>query len=100
MNETEAPEHLSGYIPETVPEPEPMLNPWRVLKRDEKADSPFIGAVWIELATISSVYSYSYPGVDEVGALGGAGEYLLIGEHSTKTLVIEAVTKLPAGRER
>jgi hypothetical protein len=83
----------ADHSPDEVIEPEPMLNPWRVLKRDEKADSAFVGAVWVELATLSGKYTYTSPDVDEIGALGGAGEYLLIGEHTTKTVEIEAFTR-------
>lgn len=51
---------------------------WRIFKRDEKADSVFIGPVWCEIGAAAAETSYWFGEIQTLGALGGAGEYMLI----------------------
>ncbi len=78
----------------------PQIYRWTILKRDRKADTAFIGPVWVEIGCIIADTSYSLYN-DDITAIGeredgGAGDYLCIyGDRAQRVSVVaETVYRL------
>ncbi len=86
---------MSENDTETVEEVETKVYEWTVLKRDEKADSVFVGPVWVEVGTVKTATSYyiGYAAPAQIGALGGAGEYLLLHDGRCERMTLTAETR-------
>ncbi len=83
----------------------PETYEWTVLKRDPKADSVFVGPVWVEVGVLTSETqwtAWAWNGEDkalaEICRLGmdGGGDYMLVcGERALRvTIVAETVYRL------
>lgn len=75
---------------------EPAGTPWRVLKRDTgPSGGDYDPPHWADLGVIHGRYSYLLPDEDQIGALGGAGEYLLFraDNDSVRSVEIRAITR-------
>ncbi len=78
MNDQETSETTATQSSEETPN----IYRWTILKRDQKADTAFVGPVWVEIGTVVADTSYSLYS-DDITAIGerengGAGEYLCI----------------------